>query len=266
MNRCRGFTLLELIAALGIVLILAAVIYPFATNCIGRAKAAAEVAGARKTISAWAAYAVENNNEVLPGYAMDPGARNASGKALGFPANARYVFRLAPYLNYELRGSLLVNDQKRITDDYHISMAPSFGLNVTFVGGDFGGGSDLQPTESNFNTYGKFVVTRLTEIHAPSKLVVFASARVTDSAGRVEEGYNAIKSPHWTANRWEQEYRESLPFYAFGNVHPRFDGKAVCAMADGHVELLSLDDLRDMRRWSNQAAIADDPDWTLQSL
>lgn len=266
MKRCRAFTILEILAAMGIVLILAAVIYPIATNCIGRAEAAAEVAGARKAISAWAAYASENNNEILPGYAMDPGARNASGKAVSFPANARYVFRLAPYLNYELKGSLLVNDQKHITDDYHMSMAPSFGLNITFVGGDFGGGSDMQPTDANFNTYGKFVVTRLSEIHAPSKLVVFASARVTDSAGRVEKGYNAIKSPHLMSNRWGQEYRESLPYYVFGNVHPRFDGKAVCAMADGHVELLTLEDLRDMRRWSNQAAINDDPNWTLQSL
>jgi len=266
MKKPLAFSLLELLATVGIILFLAAVIYPFAANCIGRAKATAEVAGARRTISAWMAYAGENNNSVLPGYLMDPQARNRLGQPVSFPANARYVFRLAPYLNYELKGSLLVNKQKNISDDYHVSMAPSFGVNLTFVGGDFGGGSDMQPTDANLDRYGKFVVTRLSEIHSPTSLIVFGSARITDSAGRTEEGYNAIKSPRLHANRWEENYQESRPYYAFGNVHPRFDGKAVCAMADGHVELLSIDQLRDMRRWSNQAAQADNPDWNMQSL
>lgn len=266
MRSDRGFTLLELLVTLGIILVLAAAVYPVATNCIGRGRAATEMAGARRAVAAWVAHATENNNAILPGYQADSSAVNAKGQKLSFPANARYVFRLAPYLNYELKGSLLVNDQRNIQDDYEMSMAPSFGINLTFVGGDYGGGSDLYPSESNFSTYGKFVVTNLNEIHSPTKLIVFASARITDSEGRVQEGYNAIKSPRLLSDRWGQTYDESAPYYEFGAVHPRFGGRAVCAMADGHVELLSINDLRDMRRWSNQAAVADDPDWSLQSL
>lgn len=261
----RGFTLLELLTTVGIILVLAAVVYPIATNCIGRGRAATEIAGARRAVAAWVTYAVENNNTILPGYKTDPSAVNVRGQNVGFPANARYVFRLAPYLNYELKGSLFVNDQKKVQDDYEMSMAPSFGINLTFVGGDYGGGSDLYPSEANFSTYGKFVVTNLNEIHSPTKLIVFASARITDGA-RSQEGYNAIKSPRLRSERWSKNYEEDAPYYEFGAVHPRFDGRAVCAMADGHVELLGANDLRDMRRWSNQAAMTNDPDWNLQPL
>lgn len=262
----RGFTLLEVMVTVGILLGLAAISYPVAQSCINRGRLAAEIAGARRVAAAWISHAAENNQAILPGYQMDASAVNARGQKLGFPANARYVFRLAPYLDYQLKGSLLVNDQKKIVDDYEISMAPSFGINLTFVGGDYGGGSDLVPSEANFATYGKFAVSRLGEIHAPAKLIVFASARITDSRGRVQEGYNAIKSPRLTGERWGETYRESAPYYEFGGVHPRFGGRAVCAMADGHIALLSIDELRDMRRWSNLAAIADDPNWTLQPL
>ncbi len=260
-----GFSLLELLVCLGIVAGLMALVIPVASQCITKAEQAREIAGARQAITAWRAFAAENDGLILPGYQAAPGVVNASGQTLRFPANARYVFRLAPYLDFRLKGTLLVNRQEKIRDDYEISMSPSFGINLTFVGGDFGGGSDLVPSEATFARHGRFAVTRMSEIHQPSKLLVFASARIT-SGDRTMPGYNAIKSPRLHADRWAATYTESGPYWDFGAVHPRFDGRAVCAMADGHVELLTIDDLRDMRRWSNQAAQADDPDWTLETL
>lgn len=262
----QAFTLVELLAVTAILAILAAILVPVVDSCIKKARATREIAGARRAILAWRACAAENNQMLLPGYQADWSAVNATGKALSFPANARYVFRLAPYLDFQIKGTLLVNDQTRIKDDYEISMAPSLGINLTFVGGDYGGGSDLVPSDANFARYGKFAVTNLNEIHAPSRLLVFASARITDSRNRTQEGYNAIKSPRFFSNRWPVTYDEKRPYYDFGAVHPRFQNRAVCAMADGHVEMLGLEELRDMRRWSNQAALADDPDWTLQTL
>lgn len=262
----KGFSLVELLVTTGIILSLAAAVIPVASSCIEKGRAAREIAGARRAVIAWRTCAMENNQMILPGYQADWSAVNAKGKILSFPANARYVFRLAPYLDFQIKGTLLVNDQIRIQDDYEMSMAPSLGINLTFVGGDYGGGSDLVPSDANFATYGKFAVTNLNEIHAPSKLLVFASARITDSQNRIQEGYNAIKSPRLTSNRWLGTYEEKRPYYDFGAVHPRFQNRAVCAMADGHVEMLGIEDLRDMRRWSNQAAMADDPDWLIQAL
>ncbi len=257
---------MELLVTVGIILTLTAVVVPIGKSCIDKARAAREVGGARAALMAWQSYGIENNGDIIPGYKQDPAAQNAKGQTLSFPTNARYVFRLAPYLGYELRGRLLCNKQAGLTSDYEISMAPSFGINLTFVGGDYGSGSDKVPNDTNFATYGKFVVTKMSEIHSPSKLLVFASARITDATLGSQEGYNAIKSPYFDSRRWIGTYDEKGPYYNFGAVHPRFDDRAVCAMADGHIEFLTIDQLMDMRRWSNQAAQADDPNWTMRPL
>jgi prepilin-type processing-associated H-X9-DG protein len=266
--RTGAFSLIESLVVVGIVLILAAVGIPFGSSCLEKSRSMREISGARSAIAAWQVYASENDGAVLRGYLpsspLDPATKTPvykeDGTEVGYPAKIRYPYRLAPYLSYRLNGTLLVNKQANLTSEYDVSMKPSLGLNITFVGGDWGGGSDLQPTEANLAKYGQFVVTKVQQIHSPSKLLVFASARFEDSP----EGYNAVKSPNLQSERWGGNYEESAPYYDFGNVHPRYDGRAVCAMADGHVELLSIDQLRDMRRWSNQAAEANDPNWTLQ--
>ncbi|MDX2081482.1 MAG: type II secretion system protein [Terrimicrobiaceae bacterium] len=263
--RPSGFSLVELLVTMGVLAILLAAIVPVANMCIGKAAETREISGARRTVEAWSLFASENSGEIIPGY-QDAPAVGRSGNPLSFPVNARYVFRLAPYLNYQLKGSLLVNKQTRFTDDYTASTVPSFGINLTFVGGDYGFGSDLRPTDENFQRFGKFVVTRLGEIHSPGKLIVFASARYNDGTiGRVE-GYNAIRSPFFQARRWPVQYNPKSNWWDYGAVDPRFNGKAVAAMADGHVELLSFEQLLDMRRWSNQAAQEDNPNWTLRPL
>jgi len=177
----RGFTLVEMLVAIGVILVLAVVGIPVGASCIENAKAAKEIAGGRNLVSAWMSYAADNNGSVLPGYlsmsqATAAKVTNKNGSQLVFPTSARYPFRLAPYLDYQLKGNILINKQVGLVDDYEISMAPSLGLNLTFVGGDFGGGSDLVPNDANYAMYGKFVVTNINEIYAPSKLLVFASA------------------------------------------------------------------------------------------
>lgn len=269
MQRNSAFTLVELLVVVGIICILAALVFPLWKNLESKMQVAAEISGARNAIRGWQSYASENNGMLLRGYlsfadSMKAEVKNIKGQALSFPVSARYVFRLAPYLSGQLKGSLLVNDQKKLTDDYSISMAPSFGLNLTFVGGDYGSGSDLIPSDASFATYGKFVVQRLHEIHSPSKLIVFASSRINEPDAM--DGYNAVKSPYLLEKRWADSYQEKQPYYDYGAIHPRFDGKAACAMADGHVALLAFEELFDMRRWSNQAAEADDPNWTLHPL
>lgn len=262
-----GFTAVELTVAMAVVLILGVLAFPYVSGMCSQAREVREMSGAKRSVAAWMSHASENNGEVLPGYRADPNATNASGKPLGFPMNARYPYRLAPYLNYELKGSLLVNNQEKLKTEYSISVAPSFGINLTFLGGDYGSGSDLRPSAENEAVYGKFAVMRTAEIHRPSRLIVFASARFDDpSAGGQVEGYNAIKSPYFQGRRWPAAYNEKRPYWEFGNVHFRFRGKAVCAMADGHIELLGYDEMLDMTRWSNQAAQENNPEWTLRPM
>jgi len=262
MRDIRAFSLIEMLVGMAVVAILAAILLPVLSSMQASAKATRELSGARQAITAWINYAGDSGGEVMPGYKAETDVFNADGEELRFPVSARYVFRLAPYLDYRLHGTLLVNKQEKVTSDYAMSVSPSFGVNLTFVGGDFGGGSDLKPNPRNFASYGKFVVTSLAEIHSPAKLIVFASARF-DSDGEVVEGYNAVRSPNFRGRRWPSEYDIEKPWYSYGMLHLRHRGRAVCAMADGHVELLSFEQLEDMRRWSNQAAQEDDPNWTL---
>lgn len=262
-----AFTVVELGVAMAIILILAVVAFPYVSGMCSQARQVREMSGAKRSVAAWVSHAAENNGEVLAGYRADPSAKNADGKSLGFPMNARYPYRLAPYLNYELKGSLLVNKQEKLATEYTISVAPSFGINLTFVGGDFGSGSDLRPTAENLAAYGNFAVMRMAEIHSPSRLIIFASARFQDpSVGGQTEGYNAVKSPYFQGRRWPSAYDEKRPYWEFGNVHFRFRDKAVCAMADGHIELLTYDDMLDMTRWSNQAAQENNPEWSLRPM
>jgi prepilin-type processing-associated H-X9-DG protein len=251
-----GFSLIELMVAVGIVVFLAALLIPFSKNLLRNGESVREMAGARRAVAAWINYAGENNGELLTGYAQS-----------GSVTDRRYVYRLAPYLNNDLRGSLLVNKQATLKDAYSISMQPSFGMNITFVGGDYGALSQLNPDSEN----GGYVVKRMPQIHSPSKLLVFASARITDPSFTPKlagadfgqrEGYNAVLPRQVSSQVWvEESYDEKRPYYDFGYLHLRYQKRAVCAMADGHVEMLGFEELKDMRRWANQAAIEDNPNW-----
>jgi hypothetical protein len=89
---------------------------------------------------------------------------------------------------------------------------------------------------------------------------VFASARTNQDAcatGQVREGYFRLESPQWLGPQWQARYDPSLAS-SCGNVSARWDGQAAVATANGGVELVAIEELRDMRRWADQA---DRPDW-----
>ncbi len=57
-------------------------------------------------------------------------------------------------------------------------------------------------------------------------------------------------------------FKESSPVNSWGMLHPRHFNKAAAVMGDGHCEMLTLEQMRDMRRWSNYATSAD---WTFRA-
>lgn len=268
-----GFTLIELLACLGIMVVLAGVLIPGTIKCLNHAKTVQEIAGARRVATAWLAYASENNGRVLIGYSdwNDPTldqVTDVKGNPLERLAARRYVYRLAPYLDYQLKGSVLIGKQSKLLGDTHVvgneymvSAFPSFGINLTFVGGDYGSGSWLNP-----RLYPEQIVERLANIHSPSKLLIFASARYTSYTDDYE-GYNALYPPYVSRRIWadSEDFDPEKPFHAFGAMDFRHTDRAVCIMADGHVELLSYKDLEDMRYWSNAAAEANDPNWRFEN-
>lgn len=259
----RGFTLVETLVSLGIAAVLATLALTGASSAKRRAEMIVEVGAAKNLVSAYVAHASENGGKMMPGYRSDPETLNLAGEKLHHPMNARYPWRLMPYLE-KVKGVMFYNGSEKYLDDensdYLVSVAPNLGMNTVFVGGHFGSGSPLRPSERMIERVGKFYVDRLHEIYDPSQLVVFSSAR----HGKEIKGYFEVRPPKLFGPEWSSRiFIESMPAMSHGFVDFRWQGRAVVATFDGRAELLREDQLRDMRRWSNEAARENDPEYTI---
>jgi prepilin-type N-terminal cleavage/methylation domain-containing protein len=264
-----AFTLIELLVVIAIIAILAAMLFPALASAKQRGKQVNEINAARQLMLAWQLHADENDDEVLPGYSSQVMAFDNLGNSLGNPIRDRYPWRLAPQLANNFR-CIYVNDSRRFLEDaesrahdefvYRASLYPSLGYNSVFLGGDE---QKLNPAlvATTFGT--GWLVTRASQIRRPSELIAFASARSRPGGTRDEFGYFVVHPPFLKTRQWETTFDASHPPEKFGYVHPRWCGRAVVALTDGHVESLRATELQDMRRWCNAA---DRPDWTLQPL
>jgi prepilin-type N-terminal cleavage/methylation domain-containing protein/prepilin-type processing-associated H-X9-DG protein len=239
--RSRGFTLAELLVVIAILAALVALLLPALSAARRHAQACTELSGARQLMTAWYAYATNNRGKVIPGkWAGD--ASDERGNPIGWPSNARYPWRLMPYLGKTLRGAILVGEQdaklgRRSDADpfgwtYTVSVFPSFGMNLLNVGGNLVDGMTGH-------------VSRLGEPRTPSQLMVFVSARY--NVGATHEGHHEVLQPAPGAR-----FRQTDPADVFGYVHPRFRGRAVVAFFDGHADMLDESELTQSKYWKNQ--------------
>jgi prepilin-type N-terminal cleavage/methylation domain-containing protein len=249
-----GFTLIEIIVSIAIVATLGTVTLTCVRSARDKARMVVEINAARTLITGYLGNAADQNGYVMPGYQNDPSTTNLEGKLLSDPMNARYPWRLAPSVP-AVKGVLLYNGTEAALDsenrDYLVSVHPNLGLNATLVGGHFGSGSPLPPTPRVLDAIGKFYVSHLSDSDDPGKLLVFTSARSAPG----KPGYFEVRPPMLTRPLWRaKDFTADSPASAFGFVDFRWSGKAVAAMLGGNVELLDESQLRDMRRWSHQAA------------
>jgi prepilin-type N-terminal cleavage/methylation domain-containing protein len=267
--KIRAFTLIELLVVIAIISVLAGIGYSTVTASRRSGDQAREVSAGRQLVAAYLRAATENDGELLPAYAASGEAKNEAGQIITGPTAQRYPWRLAAYLDGRVFGTLLVNDQAKLGQnaergelDYLVSFAPTFGMNATYVGGNFRG--SLTPGGLAEKKYGRFCVTRITDVVEPSKLIVFCSAHYTGIKGKSYLGYHTVNAPSETRRIWSAStYKEGDPAESLGYIHPRYKGRAVAVMFDGHTELLTPLELDDMRRWSNQAAELDLADFII---
>ena len=274
-SRGRGFTIVELMTGIAAVAILLALVIHAATAVRTASERASEMASARSLGIAWAGYATDHRGAVLPGYASGFEAVDANGDSIATQtvpiAARRWPLRLAPYLGHNL--ATLYSGPNRdyateidtLPDDeslYAVSAFPSFGMNSVFVGGDenFGGYSNIF-----LETFGRFYVDRLSSVQRPDRLIVFATSRTNESTpgstGPIREGFFRVLPPGWTLPLWADEYDPADPASA-GFVSPRHrqgesEEVAIVTTVDGGVSTSTIDELRDLRRWSNAANAAD---------
>ena len=117
-KQAKAFTLIELLVVIAVIGLLAGL----ATPVLGRARKAgeqaAETSAAKNLITAYLAATQDRGGVLLQGYDEDGEATHANGTPFGLGSSeaTRWPWRLAPYLNYQLEGSMLVNERASSVD------------------------------------------------------------------------------------------------------------------------------------------------------
>ncbi|MBY0313773.1 MAG: prepilin-type N-terminal cleavage/methylation domain-containing protein [Phycisphaerales bacterium] len=161
------------------------------------------------------------------------GANTGVGANIGHPSKLFYVTRL---------------DQINKSDKLLLGTS-SRGVDVGSLqnGSYTGDGNSYGIGHINWSA-GKRVVPGFWQVLPPSPQYGAGSAVGTPAAARIT----------WVASN---KFNKNSNPIDWGYVDPRCNGRAIALKADGHVETLTLEQLRDMRRWANAA---DKPNWVFR--
>lgn len=310
-TRGRGqfaFTLIEVLVVIVVIALLVGLLLPVLGKAKKIARLTREMAAAKQLQLAYSSYSNDMRDRLLPGYLAWDWAHSGPLAMLppddlaryhtGYQAK-RYPWRILPWLDYDVRGVLVDAEQysrvAAVTRDPRppgtllepeaepdtfedaVSYNPSFGINGTFVGGDWGHGAFRQ---INLQRFGQYYLTKQSDAVFGSRVMVFASARGTGptTSGQVVPGYFNITSPYTTPIHYDWmpdnvpatfnstrlpgfnrvKWDPNVPPDATGNLDFRHIGDvAVASFLDGHVKPITLTESKDMRLWSDQATDAD---------
>ena len=271
----KGFTLIELLMVVAIIAILSSILVAGMARMRKAAHMADATSSARSIITAFLLTASDNNGQYMMGY----GDAGQTLRPNGFPPilssqedAKRYPWRLVPYLS-DSPEVLYVGAHRDFFKEsagnstYQMSLHPSFGINSIFVGGHYDGSKhapDFTPKpwsrdKTKFPNH--FWILRPADAVEPAKMIVFASSiSDTDGDGKAS-GYFKVTPPKSPLSPTWGPYKGVTDPGSMGNVSLEYGGGAMVANLDGSVTLLDEEDLRDMRRWSNQAAFYSDKDF-----
>lgn len=264
----RGFTLVELLVVIGIMAVLMSLLLPGLGKAKRRARMIEEMSAVRQLLISAHIYSDDYRGMVFPGYVTDATLVDNTGRMLQFPINARYPWRIAPYLGNSFETIYCAENRARLSRfrqsdqasyAYAVSVYPSLGINSYFIGGNE---TEFPAAAANVKFGPGTVVTAVSQINNPSLLAHFISAR-SATTGADANGYYQVTPPQIAGRVWAPRWSSGLQVEQWGFVAPRFDGRAVAGMMDGHARTLNVTQVQDMRRWCNTA---DAPDFTLKQI
>jgi len=245
LQSARAFSMIELLVAIAIIVMLASLSMVGYSKYMQSANKGKELHAARVLMAGFHAHAADHAGKIMKAMDNNPGqVLDKQGRPVMSHAAKRWPWRLAPYINYNMDMIMVNNQEAAPLHDamysYLVTVFPTMGLNGTFVGGKFG--TIMAPDHPRGNK-DMFCVTHIVQPHKPSQLIVFASAKMHSAP---HAGCFDVCAPG---------------FGAVGEVDYKYAGAAVVAYFDGHVEMNDANQLKDMRRWSNLAAMQNDADW-----
>ncbi|MFI4862278.1 MAG: type II secretion system protein [Phycisphaerales bacterium JB063] len=275
-TRRPAFTLIEMLVVISLIAVLLAILMPALGSARRHGRMTRELAASRQLNTVYLMFPVDHKGRLLPGHVNYPaGLTDHLGRTLSAPEVAnRWPWRLLDYADLPPAGLVVVNKQAEALSnpnaffwDYSLSISTSFGLNLYGVGGYFSGGTTVAGLPSGAADLSMpGCVTRIDQASDPTGLLTFATAGSEGDAGSTVHGYWRVSPPkrpyEYGATGWtEQPYRypDDGPPNLVGWVHPRWFDKALTTYLDGHSSPAGLEELRDMRRWSDQAQRNNDP-------
>ncbi len=155
---------------------------------------------------------------------------------------------------------------------------PTFGMNGVYVGGAYMFGA-FRGTDGAENVAKPHYINRFSGAYNSSKLIFAASARGGDinssgsywswwaqpaNTGTIRPGNPFVTAPSFGATNWgagtawgnwnaSNKFNPLMVPSTWGMMDFRHINKAVVCFMDNHVEPQGIEDLRDMRKWSNYA-------------
>jgi type II secretory pathway pseudopilin PulG len=263
-RRRAGYTLTEIIGAIAVAGTVTGLIIAGYGEAMESAALVRESSAARSAVTALEAYAADNDGRLLPGNRPSNSVRGPDGRRLFGPAAERWYWKLMPYLDYNSEA-LYVNEPATYYEEimakggdptYPLSLYPSIGYNGLNVGGDY---KNARTSPESGLLGPDAVVTRMGQAHDPDRLIAFISAweEAPTESDADYVGFWMVRPPRTLQSSWDPGEKPE----ATGHVHARYDDGAVVAFLQGNVEVLDIEELKDMRLWSNPAAKAGNPDY-----
>ena len=276
---CKAFTLVELLVVIAIIALLSAIVLPSLSGVRNRAAQIKELSALRSTLTAWNQYAMDQKGALIPAYYKGQlPAFYEDGKPIPADVYAsqrevvrRWPWRLAPYLGYDFRALAMQDgdDQVKLASGndlgkylYFSSIYPSFGMNGMWVGGDDsedGKVFDQFLSNGKPNPLFKCYASRIATIKHTERLIVFASSHTKGGAGATDacrEGWWKVTSPNNISSLKDWKAYDANEPINCGFVSARWQGAASVGTVNGATELVPIEELRDMRRWADQATDA----------
>jgi len=258
----RAFTLIELLVVVSIIAILAALLLPALAKSKIKARMVEEMSAGRQLMLGVQMYADDHNGAVFPGFVTDANAVDDRSQPLFFPENARYPWRIVPYMSGSMRLIYSGENRAKLAElqsgdhsdyVYSVSLFPSLGINSYFIGGNQ---TEFPAADANTRFGAGTVIVKMSDAKRPSTLMTFISARSAVN-GSTAQGYFQVTPPYLASRRWAATYPQSQSPSQWGFVAPRLNNRAAAALLDGHVESFGLREMQDMRHWCNTADRAD---------